>query len=333
MIDWNMGLSAETYIKVVDPDSWKDIERIEITGGSISRTNEGLRNAADLTCINYDQTRERWIRIYLDARQSGSGEHVALFTGLASAPDRDIYGVVNTNTVACSSVLQPCQDIFLPRGWYAPANTNASTVIKDLLSATPAPVEIIGEMPKLKSHIVAEEGETRLSMTDKILLAVGWRMQIMGDGTIRISEPARQPIIMFDPLENDVIETDLSVSYDWYSAPNVIRCVTDTNCVTYKDTTSPLSVGNRGRELWVEETDCNLNDGESLESYAIRRLGELQRINYRVNYKRRYRPEIYPTDLIELHYPAQQINGIFCVNSQSIQLGYGASTSEEVVGI
>lgn len=332
MINWIKGLSVETYVMEVDAESWKDVDRIEILGGSIARTDEGLRNAADLECKDYDQTRERWVRIYLDARQSGIGEHKALFTGLASAPDRDIYGVVNNNRVVCSSVLQPCSDIFLPRGWYAPAGANAATVLRDLLSATPAPVEVEGETPKLLNHIVAEEGETRLTMVDKILLAIGWRLQILGDGTIRISEPPNAPLMIFDPSKNDCIETDLTVSYDWYSAPNVIRATTDTASVTYKDMSdAPFSVSNRGREIWVEETDCNLNDGETLESYAIRRLKELQMVQYGVSYRRRFIPDIYTTDLVELHYPAQKIDGIFYISSQNITLGYGATTSEEVI--
>ena len=137
---------------------------------------------------------------------------------------------------------------------------------------------------------------------------------------------------MFDPNKNDCIETNLDDSRDWYSAPNVIRVTTDTASVTYKDMSdSRLSVPNRGREIWAKETDCNLNDGETLESYAIRRLKELQMTQYRVNYRRRFIPDIYTTDLVELHYPAQKIDGVFYVASQKITLGYGATVSEEVI--
>ena len=334
MIDWNKGLSAETYVTIVDPTTWKDLDRIEITGGSISRTDEGLRSAADLSFVRYDQSAERWLRVYLDARQTGSAEHTPLFTGLASSPTRDIYGRLSTNSVTCNSVLQPCSDILLKRGWYAPKGTDADVVLKDLLSVTPAPVEIEGVAPKLFGHIVAEEGETHLTMVDKILLAIDWRMKIKGDGTIVISKKANTVSASFDPLENDSIETDLTVEYDWFNAPNVFRAVTDTDCVTVKDERkdSPLSVVNR-REIWMEETDCNLNDDESLETYAERRLREEQMVNYKVSYKRRYRPDVYASDHVSLHYPEQQIDGEFYVVSQSIELGYGATTDEEVIAI
>lgn len=335
MIDWSKGISAETYITEVDPITWKDVDRIEITSGTISRTNEGLRNAADIECLDYDQTKERWVRIYLDARQGDSSEHTPLFTGIASSPNRDIYGSVNTNKIQCDSVLKPCQDVLLPRGWYAPANTNAVSIIKELLKATPAPVEEDEDSPNLYDHIVAEDGETRLTMIDKILLAIGWRMQITGNGTIQLRNVAKKSLVTFDPISNDVIENDLSVEYDWYSAPNVFRAISDSKTYTAVDDSedSPLSTVNRGREIWVEETDCHLNDGESLESYAKRRLKEEQRVNYAVSYKRRYRPDIYASDIVSLHYPAQRIQGDFFITSQKIELGYCATTSEEVVGI
>lgn len=334
MVNWNKGLSAETYVAVVDSISWKDTDRMEITGGSISRTDEGLRNAADLDFVNYDQTKERWIRVYLDVRQEGASEHVALFTGLALSPKRDLHGVMSTNSVQCNSVLQPAQDVLLKRGWYAPQGVNAGTIIQDLLSVTPAPVRIDGTTPNLKSSIVAEEGETHLTMVDKVLMAIGWRIRIQGDGVIEVTEDTSTRA-MFDALENDSIETELSVEYDWFSAPNVFRAITDTDCVTARDDKedSPLSTVNRGREIWVEESNCNLNDGESLASYAERRLREEQMVNFNVSYRRRYRPNVYPTDRIELNYPAQNITGIYKIESQNIELGYGASMNEEVVRV
>jgi hypothetical protein len=335
MIDWSKGLSAETYVMVVDPGTWKDIERLEITGGSISRQGEGLRNSADISFVRYDQMKERYIRVYLDAKQRDAGKHVALFTGLACSPDRNILGSLVTNSVQCNSVLQPCQDILLPRGWYAPAGALAETVIRDLLSATPAPVRFDGVTPSLLDHIVAEDGETRLTMVEKVLLAIGWRMQIAGDGTIRISEPASEPVAMFDSLERDVIETELTVEYDWYTAPNVFRASTDTDSYTAVDDSdsSPLSTVSRGREIWMEETGVNLSDGETLQSYAERRLKEEQAVSYRVSYKRRYDPEVLVSDRVRIHYPAQGIGGEFRVVSQSIELGYGVTTSEEVIAI
>lgn len=332
-MNWNNGFSARYYVSEVDPSTWKDISRIEVKGGSISVTGEGLRNAADIDCIDFDRTREFYVRIWMDARQEGeSPAHVALFTGLASAPDRELDGARKDDKIQLCSVLQPCQDVLMQRGWYAPAGTLASIVITDLLSVTAAPVEIQGETPALLDHIVAEDKENHLTMAEKVLTAIGWRMSVKGDGTILIRPQPTEATAIFDPLENDAIETKIKDSYDWKSAPNVFRATTSTRSVTYRDTdeSSILSVPTRGREIWAEDTDCNLNDGESLESYAERRLKEEQAIRRQLSYTRRFRPDLLVSDVVELRYPKQDIYGTFVITSQNIALGSGAPISEEV---
>jgi hypothetical protein len=42
-------------------------------------------------------------------------------------------------------------------------------------------------------------------------------------------------------------------------------------------------------------------------------------------------PDLYPGDMISLHYPEQDADGDFTISSQSIELGYAARTSEEVM--
>lgn len=333
-VNWNKGFSATFYASEVDPKTWKDIDRIEIKGGSVSVSNEGLRNAADIDCTDFDRTRELYVRVWMDARQAGEpSAHIAMFTGLASAPDRELNGTRRDDKIQLCSVLQPCQDVLLLRGWYAPAGAFASVVIRDLLSSTPAPVEIEGDTPALSDHIVAEGNENRLTMVDKILTAIGWRMSVRGDGVILIRPQPEAASAIFDPLENDCIETRIRDTYDWKSAPNVFRASTDARSVTAMDTdeNSMLSISSRGREIWMEESDCNLNDGESLESYAERRLKEEQAVRRKLSYTRRFMPDLLVTDVVDLRYPAQDIYGNFSIESQSISLGYGAPVSEEVV--
>lgn len=332
---WNNGFSASYYAYILDPVSWRETERFEITGGSISRAEEGLRDSADLQCTKYEHGKERYVRVYLDAKQSGAASHTPLFTGLATSPARDIDGYFETNTLACYSVLKAADDVLLERGFYVPAGANGGDVIKDLLSCIPAPVKVEGSTPSLQSSIIAEEGETRRSMAEKVLLAIGWRMRIDGMGTVEILPKPAKSSAQFDPVEQDVLEPTISVEYDWYSCPNVLRAVQeDLSAVARDDAAdSPLSTVNRGREVWAEETSCDLNTGESISEYAARRLKELQRIQLIASYDRRYHPDILVGDLIYLRYPAQGLDGMFRVTSQSIELAHGAKTSEEVEAV
>lgn len=331
-MNWIQGFSAEYYAAVVDKDTWRDTSRLEITEGTVSRTDDGLRGSADIGCVRYEQGQERWLRIWLNARQADDTAHVPLFTGLASSPERSINGTLITNTVQLYSVLKPAEDVLLPLGWYAPAGTNGRTLIRELLEVTPAPVVFADNPPAIVDNIVAESGENHLTMTDKILDAMNWRMRIEGDGTIYVLPMADEVSARYDALEYDAVEPEIDVEHDWYSAPNVFRAVSGDNSETVYDTSdSPLSTVNRGREIWMEDSGCNLNDGESLYDYARRRLAEEQQTALIARYNRRYNPDLCPGDIVRLNYPRQDLTGTYLIRSQSIELGYGGTTAEEVV--
>ena len=331
-MDWSKGFSATYYATFIDPVTWRDTERIEILSGTINRTGSALRASADITCRQYNIAEERWIRIYLDTKQGESGSHVALFTGLATSPQTDINGIIKEYPLQCYSVLKPAEDVLLSRGWYAPAGVSAANIIKELLSVCPCPVTVDENAPFLSNAVVAEDSETHLSMTEKILNAINWRMRIHGDGTIEVTTPADSESAMFDVLNNDSIEPQITLAHDWFTCPNCFRAVNAdmSGIAKDEDPASPLSVVTRGREVWAEETSTDLSNDESIAEYAIRKLKELQQYYIRVNYSRRFYPDLLVSDKVRLYYPAQGVDGVYTIASQSIELGHGARTSEEV---
>lgn len=329
-MNWNKGYSASYYMTIIDSKTWRDLERIEIVDGSIKKDVSNLMQSADVTCMRYPRKIEQWVRIWLDAKQGETSEHVALFTGLAVSPDRDINGLIETNAVECYSVLKPADDILLERGWYAPEGFKGSALVRQLLGVVPAPIVEEDFSPSLASSIIAEDGETKLSMANKILTAINWRLKIDGDGTIHICSKPSKASIIFDALDMDIIEPEIKVSYDWYDCPNIFRAIEEDLIGVARDDSedSPLSTVNRGREIWAEEINCNLNDGESVAEYAYRRLKEEQQRDTSITYNRRFVPDIEPTDIVRLHLPAQNVDGDFVIESQSIELGFGARVSE-----
>lgn len=346
-MDWDKGYSARYYVSILDKDTLRDIDRIELTGGSIKRTSTDLRESADLDCVDYNTNEEQYIRVWLDAKQGGESSHTPLFTGIATSPGLDINGRYITNSLECYSLLKIAQDILLPRGWYAPAEMSGESLLRLLLAPINTNINISDNAPNLSQAIIAEDGENNLSMVDKILSTINWRMRLDGYGNIIIGpeayviDPRDDSIIVtdysetFGAFQNDILEPSLTITYDWFGCPNVFRAVMDDSAAVARDEspTSVYSIQNRGREIWHEETDCQLNDNETLAEYAFRRLKELQRISTNISYDRRYIPDVYPTDIVELNYPAQNIQGSYYILSQSISLGYNAKTSEEVIEI
>ncbi len=330
-MEWNKGFSATYYAAVVDPATWRDTERFEIISGSIARAESSLIESADIS-TTYEFSGEKWIRVYMDVRQNGAAAHVALFTGLATPPQTDYNGLLKSFTLECYSVLKPAEDVLLERGYFIPEEGNSAEFLKRLLEVIPAPVEIEDNAPTLMNSIIAESGESHLSMVLKILKAINWRIRLSGDGTVRICPKASAPEIRFDALDNDSIEPKITLTRDWFNCPNVFRAVSDDMAAVVKDDRedSSLSVQNRGREVWMEETSSNLSDGEGILAYALRRLREEQSRGYDVSYTRRFHPDITISDLVGLHYPGQGLAGAYKIISQNIRLGAGCRTEEKV---
>ena len=331
-MDYSLGYSAKYHACLVDPATWADEERIEILAGNVNRESTGLRQSADINCVDYADGSDKWIRIWMEAEQGGDADNEPLFTGLTSAPEEIIEGTYSESTVECYSVLKPAQDVLLPRGWFASKGFIGTDIIKSLLSVTPAPVVVESGSPRLSQHIVAESGESNLSMIDKILTAINWRMRIDGDGTITVCPYSKEERVVFSALSNDAIEPSVTRTNDMFNCPNVFRAVSDTASYTvYDRSDSALSITSRGREVWKEESSVKLNDGETLAAYANRRLKELQSVGEELSFDRSYSPDLQPTDKIRLNYPAQDLSGIFIVKSQKIKLDHCATTSEEVI--
>ncbi len=332
-MDWSKGLSASYNAYIVDPITWRDTDEIQIINGTISKSEDDLRESADISVLNYESDTEQWIRIYLNARQLHDSARCPIFTGLISSPTKDIDGNIQTNNLNCYSVLKPASDILLPKGYYVPYGTDVAYILRSLLSIIRGtPIDTEGVSRTLSQTIIAESNETHLSMANKILYFMGLRMYISGDGSIVVSETDLNPVTYFDANEFDSLETKLNIENNWFYCPNVFRAIEgDFSAIAIDDDPdSPLSTVNRGREIWMEETNCNFDIGESLAQYAERRLKEEQQVLITASYTRRFDPDVNVSDVITLMYPGQGLAGNYYVTSQNISLGYSPSVSEVV---
>lgn len=335
MIDWSKGIVAKYYATIVDPKTWRDTTSFQVIGGSITYSNSGVRGSADIECDEFDHENEYWIRVYIEAEQDSDSELVPLFTGLACAPDISYNGKVQSNKIKCYSSLYPADKKYLPLGWYAQAGVNGAILIKDLLSdITPAPVVIDGSSQSITQNIVAENNETSLTMVDKILNAINWHLYTEGNGVIHVAPFSSDIAASFGKEDNDVFEMNVTISNNWDEIPNVFRAVGTgiASIAKDEDPNSRYSIVNRGREIWAQDTNCILNDGEKISDYAERRLKELQQTSKVIDYTRRFIPNIRIDDYVWIKYPEQNISGAFLIESQTINLGYGGQVSEKVVG-
>jgi len=330
-MNWDKGFSAEYIAMRVNPKTWEDESEVLITGGKIDRDIESaLIESANIETT--EELGEMWIRLYLVAKQGESAERVPLFTGLTSSPTRSLQGYNPSFSVDCFSVLTPCADRMLPRGWFAPKDGNGAAIIADLLGIAGAEVETFEGGGTLTGAIVAESGETYLSMAHKVADAIGWQIRIDGRGKIHVEPFPDEPSIRFND-DNDVIQPNIKDTRDWYSCPNVLRVTYESYAAIARDDDpeSPLSTVNRGREIWAEEA-AQLSSSAPLAEYAQQRLKELQSPAREITYTRRFMPDLRPGDLVGIALPGADIDGTFRIKSQTVELGYGADTEEVVYG-
>ena len=336
-MDWNSGFSALYELKKVDPVSWMDAGSLDLMGGSVSRTVSDLIESANLKMT--DRVRECWVRVYLKAKQAGSSERDAIFTGLAMTPQRELDGHRENYTTQCYSVLKPASDTLTPRGYYVPAGVYGAQIAADLLRVGPAPVSYEENSPVLLEPIITEDSDTNLSTAWKILDAIGWRIRISGYGKINICPSASEPSAKYNASDRDAIEPKITDSDDWYDCPNCIRVISGDKYVEVKDEDpdSILSVMARkaGRggtgEIWIQESASSTANGESLAEYAQRKLKEAQAHAREIKYSRRFSPGLTVSDIVSLHYPSVGIDGNFRIVSQTLTLGYAVKTDERVV--
>lgn len=336
-MEWNSGFSALYELKTVDPVSWMDAGSLDFTEGKVTRVDSDLIESADLK--TKQRVVECWVRVYLKARQSGSSARVAIFTGLATTPKRDLDGRRKTYPTQCYSVLKPAADTLTPRGYYVPAGAPGAQLAAELLSVGPAPVEYDEGSPDLLSAIVTEDSDTNLSVAWKILNAIGWRIRISGAGFIRICQRETKASARYDAFDRDAIEPKVTDEDDWYSCPNCIRVVSGDRYIEVKDDNpdSMLSISARkaGRggtgEIWMQDNAASIGTGESLAEYGFRKLKEAQAHARSVKYFRRFNPDLTVGDIVNLHYPGTEIDGDFRINSQTLTLGYAVRTEEKVV--
>ena len=327
-MDWSKGYSASYYLTLVDPASWRDLRIVDILSGKVNKSRESLEETADIELT--ENLGEAWIRIWVDARQGEGGGREAIFTGLLQCPETKWDGSRRSYSAECYSVLKPADDVKLQRGWYALAEQNGAELAAGLLSIGPAPVTFDDSAPLLTDSIIAEDGETHLTMAWKLVDAIGWRIRISGDGSIRICPAEEDPRINLDPQTNDIVEPAVTDKKDLYSCPNVLQVTCGDQTYTAVD---EESVQQRGRQIWATESVSSLNDGESIRDYTWRRLREMQSPARTVKYSRRFLPDVVPGDAARINFPQQEIDGIYTLQTQQITLGYNATVSEEAVEI
>ena len=330
-MDWTRGYSSEWTVMAVDRDTWADAGIVEgVREVSISRDctdSVPLLETGTMT-LDADSFEWEWCRIYMVANQVAPVK-VAIATMLFERQSSHFEKGARTLNARGRSVLQPVADRSMTRGSYAPAGTNGANFVANLLrECTPAPVNVDGSFT-LVDDVVFDLGCSYLDAVWAVLNAANWCMQIDGDGTINIRKMPTEPSLELSRANAGVLIPGIDDDYSIVDIPNRYIAVDDGEiAMATNDSGSEASYNKRGR--WVDYVDESpvLVDGETLQSYADRKLVEMSTIMRKYSYQREYWPDVVPYSIVRATMPNNGIDGDLRVLSQSLECGRGVVISE-----
>lgn len=339
MIDFGLPYVVEWKVFSVDPDTWDDAEELtDVLQVSVDRdcTDEvPLYETSSMSVYTGigETFDDGWYRIVANVKQNGEYERHAITTQLYQASTDELdYGTAKVE-LSGTSVLLPASDLKMQTGSYVPKGANGAEWVTDQLQkCISAPVYMIGNGFTLDRYVVYDNGASVLSACWDVLDTGRWCLQIDGDGIVYVMPRPSEPDIELNIYNLRYLSPSLKRSgRSLIDIPNRYR-VEDygkVEVVENHDENSPVSYERVGR--WIDaplDTNPEYIDGESLWSYARRRLEEESTQIRTFDYNREYWPGALPFSVIRCSVYESGFVGDLRITKQKLTLGDGIQVSE-----
>ena len=338
MIDWPAGYSAEWRVMRVDPKSWGDTEElVGVNSVTINRdcTDDfPLLESATLDCdisVN-SEFEEGWYRVEMLARQNDAAERYPIATLLLQSGSGTIDRGYKHVAIDGYSVLKPAADRYLTAGVYAPKGMNAVDFVQRLLEeCVDAPIVTEGSFD-LNDYYVFPLGTSYIEAVWTILDAGNFVMQIDGYGRIHILPKPTEYDFDLSETNARYVQPAFDYELDLSDIPNrYIVYYGDRVAVEINDQEDSLT-STMARQRYIDyiDEDPMMVNGESIETYARRRLVELSTVFKKYSYVREFYPDIYPFSIVKGSLSSIGFEGDFRVLGQTLTCANGITIAEKV---
>jgi hypothetical protein len=335
MANYGESYSSSWKVRTVDVSTWDDSGEVEgITSVSISKDCTDDVPLLETGSMSFDGQPDfgwSWCRIYMTTEQATVERHAVatlLFERSSSKHDKGS----TTVTANGRSVLQPAADRKMARGAYAAAGSDGAALVGNLLrECTPAPVSIEGSFT-LVDDVVFDLGCSYLDAVWALLKAVGWCIQIDGMGVIHVRPKPMEPALELSRTNAGLLLPGIEDDYSLVDVPNRYYAVDDDEVAVAVNDDPSSATGYQARGRWIDVVDESptLVDGETLESYAQRRLAEESAVTRTYKYKREWDPNVNCFDLVRATLASNGIAGDLRVMKQEITCKNGIVVEETV---
>lgn len=345
MVDWLESMSQTFEYYVVDPNTWKDVKKLNnVKSCTITRDADADTLGAATIDIT-ESVGECYIRVYLVTVQNGVTEKHPLGTFLVQTPSSDYDGRLRNVSMDAYTPLLELKEKQPPLGYFTGKNENIMDHVYRLTrEGVRAPVVKTNCTDTLYSDFVADPDETLLSYNIGLMsnARYGYDLDELG----RILFAPKQEIASLQSVwdyiddEKSILHPELTMNHDLYDIPNVVEVVYSNGEDSYdarvvnNDPNSPTSTISRGREIIHRVTNPDMPGiptDNQIREYAERLLMELSTLEYTMRYTHGYNP-VRLNDCVRLTYSRAGLEGIKAkVIRQSIKCEPGCPVSETAV--
>lgn len=345
MADWTSSMQQTFEYYVVDPDSWKDVSKIEnVKSCTISRDSE----AETLGSATIDVTEslgECYVRVYLITIQNGVREKHPLGTFLVQTPSSSFDGKIRDVSMDAYTPLLELKESPPPIGYSLLKEQNIMSIAYQLIREhARAPVVEADCSTALHNDFVANLDDTWLSFLTDLISNARYTFSLDELGRILFAPnqdtASLNPVWTYDDGNSSILYPDISMDHDLYGIPNVVEVVYSRGSSSYfaravnDDSNSQISTVNRGREIIYRVNDPDMigdPTNNQIDDYAEQLLRELSTIEYTVSYTHGYCP-VRLGDCVRLNYERAGIVDVKAkVISQSIKCEPGCPVTEKAV--
>ena len=345
MIDWLSSMQQTFEYYTVDPNTWKDVKRIEnVRSCTIDRDSEA-ETLGSATINLSEPIDECYVRAYLVSSQNGNTHKEPLGTFLVQTPSWSFDGKTKEVSVDAYTPLLELKENLPPIGYSLLKDDNVMNMAYRLCrELVRAPVIEASCDTTLYDDFVANTDDTWLTFLKDLIANAKYIFDLDELGRILflpVQETASlQPVWTYTDDNSSILYPDITLDRDLYGIPNVVEVVYSSGTDKYyarvvnDDPNSPISTVNRGREIVHRVTNPSLY-GDPTENqtkeYAERLLRELSTLECTVTYSHGYCP-VRINDCVRLNYTRSGLSGVKAkVVSQSIDCSAGCKVTETAV--
>ena len=327
---YETGYASTWVVRRIDPDTWTPIGVLDGVDSvtvqrAVNDSSSPLLESGSMEVSG--DVEEGYYRIEM---RPSLGEMVTVATMLFCPDGRKWSHRAWGGKASGRSVLAPASVRMCKPGQQAPMGVDgAAWCASRLREVIKAPVVVEGSF-KLGEFMSFESSDSVLDAVWSVLKAVGWCIQIAGDGTVTIREMPTEPSLVINSANRGLLMPKITRRTPISDVPNVLYVYDGDQEAVAKneDLTSPTSVQARGRRIEQVEENPTRKEGESLLQYAKRRLAELADVYETIDVEREWVDGIHPYSIVRSNMPESGVTGDFRVMSQKLKCGAGIKVSE-----